>query len=132
MAASSALALPTSTLGSVIGGNRPRSGSKKPGGCLAAQPARLANWVRRMSALDMVDASLSSLYARGHRHEQFHLRLAADEERRALVQVGRVDVEDAAAAVGRLALGLLGQEGDRVGLVQKPELALGMGPGRRV
>src|SRR5262245_20118046 len=50
MAASSAVELPTRTFGSVTGGSSPSSGNKKPGGCLAAQPARFASLVNRTSA----------------------------------------------------------------------------------
>src|SRR5690349_18789901 len=47
MAASSPVEAPTRTLGSVIFGSPASSGKRYPGGCLAAHPARLANFVRR-------------------------------------------------------------------------------------
>jgi len=57
--------------------------------------------------------------------EFVHLGPAADEEGGALVDAFRDDVEDATDAVGGDAAGLLGDEGDRVGLVEKAELAVG-------
>src|SRR5262245_6457945 len=67
-----------------------------------------------------------------HPHQDLHLRLAADEEGRALMQSRRLDVEDAALAVGGHAAGLLAEEGDGVGFVHEPKLALSVLLGRRI
>src|SRR5688500_645305 len=52
------------------------------------------------------------------------LLLAADVERRALVQLRRLQVENAGVSVGRRAAGLLDDERERVRLVQQAQLAL--------
>ena len=54
-----------------------------------------------------------------------------DEVGGALVQSGRLDVHDAAKAIGRLATGLLHQEGHGVALIEQAQLAVrGVGAGR--
>ena len=52
-----------------------------------------------------------------------HFRLATDVERCALVQVRRVDVENATRAVDRETTRLLGNERERIRLVQQAQLA---------
>ena len=68
----------------------------------------------------------------GAAREFVHFGGAAYYQRRALVDVLGLDVEDAALAVGGDAAGLFGDEGDRIGFVEQPQLAGGMGFGGRV
>jgi hypothetical protein len=48
---------------------------------------------------------------------------AADVQRRALVELGGLDVENAARPIGGETAGLLHDEGERIGLVQQAQLA---------
>src|SRR5215204_1708051 len=56
--------------------------------------------------------------------ELFHLGAPADDERRALVYVAWLHVEDGLVAVAGRAARLFGEEGDGVGLVEQAQPAL--------
>src|SRR5690606_4841323 len=56
---------------------------------------------------------------------QGHVLPAADEERSALVQLRRLDVQDALPPIRRGSASLLRDERQRARLIQKPELAVG-------
>src|SRR5687767_12804814 len=58
-----------------------------------------------------------------HRTRSVDVVLAADEKRSALMQLGRLDVEDALHAVGGGAAGLLDDERQRIRFVKQPELS---------
>ena len=62
----------------------------------------------------------------GESLEEFEFGAAADHQRRALVDRRGLDVEDPPLAVERDAAGLFGDEGDGVGFVQQPQLAVGV------
>src|SRR5262249_45758642 len=58
-------------------------------------------------------------------HQQLNIFGTAGDQRRALVQALRHDVEDTAPAVSCLALGLFGEKRDGIGLVHQPQLSAG-------
>src|SRR5690349_17162234 len=56
---------------------------------------------------------------------QLDLALAADVQRRALMELRGLDVENAVRAIACRAAGLFDDERERIGLVQKTQLSLG-------
>src|SRR5678815_962857 len=58
--------------------------------------------------------------------DELDVLLRADHQRTPLVQLGRLDIENAIDAVGRCATGLLRDERHRIGFVGEPELAPGV------
>ena len=66
------------------------------------------------------------LFCTHHLHQRFHFGSTADQQRRALVQTGRRNVEDRSAAIASETPGLFRQKCNRVCFVHQPQLALGM------
>src|SRR5690348_18427962 len=62
-------------------------------------------------------------FAAKHALREQHVRLASDIERRALMQLGRLDVQNALTTVGCRAASLLDDEPQRVRLVEQAELS---------
>lgn len=58
--------------------------------------------------------------------ERLHLHLAPDHERRPLVDILRLNIQNALLAIGRTTAGLFRDERDGIGLIQQPHLAARM------
>src|SRR5687767_8431307 len=58
-----------------------------------------------------------------HGPRGIHIVLAADEQRDALMQLGRMDIQHTLRPISGGATGLLDDERERIGLVKKPQLA---------
>ena len=80
-----------------------------------------------LGAVHRATAARSTAQARRLRRSisgrDLNVALAADEQRRPLMQLRRHDVENRAAAVRRRSAGLLADERQRIRLVEQPQLA---------